>query len=152
MNARRGVILAAALLLPGVAGAINCQLTVTPLVFGLYTPAQVSPLDAVADISVRCVAQPGSYTVTIGPGQSGDQLARSMIAGPGEFLSYGLYRDAARTQIWGDGTPPTFTVIGTRLSQGPPTVTVHPLYGRIYANQYPDPGSYTDNLLVTVLF
>ena len=149
----RKVALAAAILyLPAVASALNCTITLTPLAFGLYTPGQATPVDAVANITVRCVAQPGTYAVTIGPGLSGDQLARTMLAGPGEFLSYNLYRDAARTQIWGNGAPPTFTVTGTRPSVGRPTINVHPLYGRIFSGQNPDPGNYADNLLITVLF
>jgi spore coat protein U-like protein len=140
------------LLLPGHALALNCTVTVTPLAFGVYTPGQSGPLDAVADISVRCVAQPGTYAVSIGPGLSGDQLNRSMTAPGGYVLDYNLYRDAARTQVWGNGIAPTFVVTGNRPSVGRPTVNVHPLYGRIFASQTPDPGSYTDSLVVTVLF
>lgn len=150
---RPGIVLSAALLLlPGLASGLNCTITLTPLAFGLYQPGQMVPVDAVANITVRCVAQPGTYVVTIGPGLSGDQLARTMLAGPGEILNYNLYRDAAHTQIWGNGTPPTFTVTGSRTGVGRPTVNVHPLYGRLFENQTPNPGNYADNLLVTVLF
>jgi spore coat protein U-like protein len=142
----------ALLLVPGLATALNCTITLTPLAFGLYQPGQAAPVDAVANITVRCVAQPGTYEVTIGPGLSGDQLARTMLAGPGEILNYNLYRDAARTQVWGNGTPPSFTVTGSRPRVGQPTVNIHPLYGRVFESQTPDPGNYADNLLVTVLF
>ena len=152
MRRFRAALSAAFLLVPGIAGALNCTVTLTPLAFGLYQPGQAVPLDAVANITVRCVAQPGTYEVTIGPGLSGDQLARTMLAGPGEVLNYNLYRDAAHTQVWGNGTPPTFTVTGSRPRVGQPTVTVHPLYGRVFESQTPDPGNYADNLLVTVLF
>ena len=150
---RSSAALAAALLLaPGFVNALNCTITLTPLAFGLYRPGTSIPLDAVANITVRCVAQPGTYAVTIGPGLSGNQLSRTMQAGAGEFLNYNLYRDAAHTQIWGNGTPPTFTVTGSRPRVGQPTINVHPLYGRVFENQLPDPGTYADNLLVTVLF
>ena len=102
------LLLAIALLLPGIANAINCTITLNPLSFGMYTPAGTVPLDAVSDITVRCVAQPGSYSVSIGPGFSGNQLLRTMLAGGADILNYNLFRDPARTQIWGDGTPPTF--------------------------------------------
>ena len=152
MKALKTMLVAAVLLSPGVVQAINCQVTVTPLIFGLYMPGQSSPLDAVAEISVRCMAQPGNYAVTIGPGLSGDQLLRTLLAGPGDALNYNLYRDAGRTQVWGSGVPPTFTVTGARLRVGRPTITTHSLYGRILSNQFPNPGTYTDSLLVTVLF
>ena len=146
------LLLAIALLLPGIANAINCTITLNPLSFGMYTLAGTVPLDAVSDITVRCVAQAGSYSVSIGPGFSGNQLLRTMLAGGTDILNYNLFRDPARTQIWGDGIPPTFVVIGSRAGVGRPTVNVHSLYGRVFSGQTPNPGNYADNLLVTVLF
>ena len=146
------LLVAIALLLPGIANAINCTITLNPLPFGMYTPAGTVPLDAVSNITIRCVAQPGSYSVSIGPGFSGNQLLRTMLAGGSDVLNYNLFRDPARTQIWGDGTPPTFVVIGSRTGVGRPTVNVHSLYGRVFSGQTPNPGNYADNLLVTVLF
>ena len=146
------LLLAIALLLPGIANAINCTITLNPLSFGMYTPAGTVPLDAVSDITVRCVAQAGTYSVSIGPGFSGNQLLRTMLAGGADVLNYNLFRDPARTQIWGDGIPPTFVVIGSRAGVGRPTVNVHSLYGRVFSGQTPNPGDYADNLLVTVLF
>ena len=139
-------------MLPGIANAINCTITLNPLPFGMYSPGGAVPLDAVSDITVRCVAQPGNYSVSIGPGLSGNQLLRTMLAGGGGFLNYNLFRDPARSQIWGDGTPPSFVVVGSRPSVGRPTFNVHPLYGRVFGGQTPNPGNYADNLLVTVLF
>jgi len=146
------VLVALVLLLPGVANALNCTITLNPLSFGMYTPGGSVHLDAVSDITVRCVAQPGTYAVSIGPGLSGNQLLRALLAGVGEILNYNLFRDPARTQIWGDGTPPSFVVTGTRASVGQPTINVHPIYGRVFSGQTPNPGNYADNLLVTVLF
>lgn len=152
---RSGSALAAvlgAVLFPGDASAINCQIRLNPIDFGIYRPLQVAPLDVIGTITVRCMAQPGSYGVTIGPGGAGDFLARTLTNGAGGVLMYNLYRDPARAQIWGDGSPSTFIVAGARTSPGRPTVTDHPVYGRIFAGQAPDPGTYVDNLLVTVLF
>jgi len=141
-----------AIVIPRDALAINCQVRLNPIDFGIYRPLQAAPLDVIGTITVRCMAQPGSYGVTIGPGSSGDFLSRLLTSGTGGTLVYNLYRDAARTQIWGDGSPSTFIVAGARTNQGRPTVTDHPVYGRVFAGQTPDPGTYVDNLLVTVLF
>jgi len=146
------LFVASALLLPGIANALNCSITLTPLSFGMYTPGRTSPLDAVSNITVRCVAQPGTYAVSFGPGLSGSQFMRTLSAGGGNILNYNLYRDPARTQIWGDGTPPSFVVTGARTRVGQPTINVHALYGRVFSGQTPNPGTYADNLLVTVLF
>ena len=140
------------LLVPTSASAIQCRITVTPLSFGTYSPTVPTHLDVIGQLDVRCQGQPGSFTVILGPGVSGDQLARTLSIGGATNLNYNLYRDAARTQIWGDGIPPTFVVSGVRPSRGRPTFYNYPVYGRVFANQAPNPGIYADNLLVTVLF
>ncbi len=151
----RSVILAGVaiiLLVPDLAHAINCRVTLVAMNFGLYTPMTTVHVDVMGQINVRCQAQPGSFTVTIGPGSSGDHTARTMLSATSDILNYNLYRDASRTQIWGDGTPPTFVVSGMRPSQGRPTFYDYPIYGRIFANQVPNAGRYNDNPVVTVLF
>ena len=140
------------LLVPDLAHAIACRIRVNPINFGIYTPLTTAHVDVIGQIEVRCQAQPGSFSVIIGPGISGNQFARILSAGGGLTLDYNLYRNAARTQLWGDGTPPTFVFSGVRTSKGRPSTYNYPVYGRIFANQAPDPGIYADNLLVTVLF
>jgi spore coat protein U-like protein len=140
------------LLMPDIAQAINCRVRVNPVNFGIYRPLTTAHVDVIGQFEVRCQAQPGSFSVIIGPGNSGNQLARVLSAVGGLSLDYNLYRDAARTQLWGDGTPPTFVFSGVRTNRGRPSSYNYPVYGRIFANQAPDPGQYSDNLLVTVLF
>ena len=144
-----GVLL---LVLPLTANAITCRIGLRPIDFGLYMPLTQVPVDVIGQFDVQCQAQPGTFAVIIGAGISGNQLARTLSAGGSGVLNYNLYRDAARTQIWGDGTPPTVIVTGSRTGRGRPTFYIYPVYARIFANQAPDPGIYGDNLLVTVLF
>jgi len=140
------------LLMPSQANAITCRVRVSTIPFGMYMPMTPTPVDIMGRIQVRCQAQPGTFSVTIGPGTSGSQLARTLSAGGADVLNYNLYRDPARTQLWGDGTPPTFVVTGVRTSRGRPTFYNYPIYGRIYASQSPNPGAYMDITVVTVLF
>lgn len=154
-NMRAGAMLAVfvlALLGHDEAHAIQCKLLVTPVNFGIYMPMTPAPVDVVGDLTVRCQAQPGTFSVMIGTGISGDQTARAMSAGGAGLLYYNLYRDPARTEIWGDGTPPSFMVSGVRSGKGRPSFFNLPIYGRIFANQAPGTGVYNDNLVVTVLF
>jgi len=144
--------LLAVLLVPERAHAINCRITLVPINFGIYMPLRATHLDVTGSLNVRCMAQPGSFTVRIGPGTSGNQLARTMLSGAANTLNYNLYENAARTLIWGDGTPPTVSVSGIRSAKGRPSYFSYPVYGRIYANQAPSPGIYNDNILVTILF
>jgi spore coat protein U-like protein len=132
--------------------AINCRINVTPMSFGTYMPLTPTHVDVIGQFTIRCQAQSGTFVVAIGPGMSGNQLARILSAGAGNSLDYNLYRDAARTQIWGDGNPPSFVVTGVRPNRGRPTVYNYPIYGRIFANQAPNPGQYADSLVATVLF
>jgi len=139
-------------LVPVDAWAIQCRIRVGAINFGTYMPLTTTHVDVIGQFEVRCQAQPGTFAVIIGPGLSGDQTARTLVSATGEILFYNLYVDAARTQIWGDGTPPTLNVTGARLSQGRPTVFNYPVYGRIFANQAPNPGQYADDPVATVLF
>ena len=135
------------------ASAIQCRLMVVqPMNFGLYLPATASPVDVVGELTVRCQSRPGPFSVSIGPGLSGDQTARTLLGATPTPLSYNLFRDPARTELWGDGTPPSFVATGVRPNRGRPTFYNFPIYGRIFANQAPDSGVYNDSLLVTVLF
>lgn len=132
--------------------AVNCKATFAPLVFGTYMPMTTSHLDVTGQVDVRCQAQPGSFSVMLSAGGSGDPLNRVMTAGIGDILAYNLFLDAARTQVWGDGSPPTLFATGVRTSGGRPSFYTFPIYGRIFANQAPDTGTYADNIVVTVLF
>lgn len=137
---------------PDLAHAINCRVTLVAMNFGIYTPMTTTHVDVMGQVNLRCQAQPGSFTVTISAGASGDHSARTLLSATADILNYNLYRDAARTQIWGDGSPPTFVVSGIRPNKGRPNFYNYPIYGRVFANQTPNAGIYNDDPMVTVLF
>lgn len=140
------------LLFADAAFAINCRIRLTPLSFGTYIPLTPAPVDVIGQINIRCGGQPGTFAVLMGPGNSGSYAVRTLTTVGTDLLNYNIYIDPARSQIWGDGTPPTFTVTGSRNRRGRPTRYNYPVYGRIFAGQAPNPGTYSDNLLTTVLF
>ena len=115
-------------------------------------PGRPNNLDATGLMIVRCVGRPGSFSVLMGPGSSGDQANRTMFSGPTNTLSYNIYQNAARTLIWGDGTPPTVTQSGIRNNNGRPSWFFYPYFGRLFAGQSPNSGFYTDSIVTTVLF
>jgi spore coat protein U-like protein len=68
----------------------------------------------------------------------------------GELLGYNLFRDAARTTIWGDGTSGT----SVYFDASPPkdtnvNVTV---YGRVSAGQDVSAGTFADTISATINF
>ena len=68
--------------------------------------------------------------------------------GPGtEVLQYQIYRDAARSQIWSQGSD-SFRLVTNGVSS-PNQLTV---FGRIPPRQEVEPGAYTDVLTATVDF
>jgi spore coat protein U-like protein len=72
------------------------------------------------------------------------------IANGGNTLNYNLYRDSARSQVWGDGSGSTFTVTGT--GSGLLTASTLTVYGDIAAAQDKPPGTYTSTITVTVTY
>ena len=134
----------------------TCEVTGSALTFGTYNPLAPGPLDAVGNISVRCSAlvlgAVVSYDVALSPGMSGVYGARAMQSG-GDALSYNLYLDAARSQVWGDGTGGTGQAANAYLLDVLFfRVTDFPVYGRLPAGQNAPAGAYSDTLFATVIF
>jgi spore coat protein U-like protein len=70
-----------------------------------------------------------------------------MRSSEGDFsLDYNLYRDSARTEIWGDGTGSTFI----RGGVGTGVPAQFNLYGRIPGRQNVKADIYNDSVIVTV--
>ena len=78
-------------------------------------------------------------------------------AGAASFRRQGTlerHLDAARAQVWGDGTNSTGTVAGTTSFvwfQTSKTAN-HTVYGRVPAQQNAASGAYTDTIVVTITF
>lgn len=143
--------------------AISCNVTATGVAFGVYNPLTGTDLNSTGNINFSCTRTglldltPGvSYSIQPGPGNSGTYVPRRMSSGA-NTMNYNLYRDAARTLIWGDGT-------GGSSAQGGnvsfPLLNLssvtrdndHTIYGRIFGGQNVAVGSYTDTISVTVIF
>jgi spore coat protein U-like protein len=127
-----------------------------PLDFGVYNPLSGSHADAVGNVSVTCGAlvlgANISYEVTLGTGMSGGASNRTMSNGSGT-LNYNLYTDSSRVLVWGDGAGGTHTITHSYLlSLIFSTTDNFPVYGRIPSGQNAEAGSYSDTILVTVIF
>jgi spore coat protein U-like protein len=127
-----------------------CQATATNLAFGAYTPGS-GLINQTSTVSVRCT-QGTTYSIGLNAGTFGTIAARQMGFGA-QRLNYSLFRDAARTQNWGN-TPPTDTVAGSGTGIAA-AYTAYTVYGQILdsaANQAVTPGAYTDTITVTVTY
>lgn len=131
----------------------SCTVTTTGVAFGSYDPIASVNNDSAGSIRVRCTllaALAGSYTIALSTGGAPSFDLRRMANG-GSLLRYNLYTDAARSQIWGDGTGATQTVTNGFLALLAVDQTTS-VYGRIPAGQNVAAGSYADTVVVTITF
>ena len=153
-------MLAALLLAPCVAPAADCTASATSVGFGVYDAAIATPDDSTGSLTVSCTYTGGGtrdvpYVVTLGSANSPSPATRWLATGSFR-LYYNLYRNAARTEIWGDGTGGSFVVSGT-LRPGPGVGNntrsdTYTVYGRVPAQQDAGVGDYVDTIFVTLTF
>ena len=125
--------------------AANCLISTQPVDFGT-TGVLSGNVDATGQVSVNCT--PGTtYSVGLGNGQTGTGPTSRRMALGNQGITYGLYRDTARSLPWGS-TIGTNTVAGT----GTGAAQGIPVYGRVPAQTTPAPGTYTDTVVVTVTY
>ena len=136
------------LLLAGRAGALGCNITTTPIGFGNYESSSVFALDATADVNVNCDASvPYLVRLDAGENSAGTFSPRKMLlAGGSDAMNYNLYRNASRSEIWGDGTNGSFIQSGAGTGAG----VQLPVYGRLFGAQNVGAGTYLDNITVTI--
>lgn len=153
---RRIAVIAAALVVQTASARAHiCTVSATGVSFGLYDPRSSSPRDSTATVNVGCTGLVGltiavNYSISLSAG-NGSVTSRYMSSGMGQ-LRYQLYGDAARTSVWGDGTGPTAVVTGSWLIGLFVPYQSYTIYGRIPPNQHVAPGTYTDTILVTVVY
>jgi spore coat protein U-like protein len=127
----------------------NCTVSSSAVAFGTVNPLSGSDVDASGGITVTCTNGTAWVAAAgVGSGTGASFASRKMASG-GNLLNYSLYTDAARANVWGDGTgaTTTFSNTGSGIAQA---VTV---YGRVPSGQATvPPGSYTDTVSVTVTY
>lgn len=129
--------------------AADCNITAAPLAFPAVT-ALNSQVTANTSVNVTCVSG-APYTIALDAGTTpGATVAnrRLLLNGGASTIVYGLFKDAAWTQPWGDGTSGTTTNAGTGNGNSQ-TFTV---YGRVQPQTLPPPGNYSDTVTATVSF
>jgi spore coat protein U-like protein len=123
----------------------TCTISVSPVVFGAYSPS--SALNATAQVSVSCSrTSPNNIGLDAGKAAGATVTTRRMTNGV-RSLAYSLYQDPGRTTNWGE-TAGRDAVSG-RGESTPQTVTV---YGHVPAGQASAAGAVSDAVMVTVTF
>jgi spore coat protein U-like protein len=129
--------------------AMSCTVSSLGVALGSYDSILRNQQDSNGTLTYRCDDVSTDIIIQLSSGSSGSYFPRRMSQGPFR-LSYNLYRDGARTLVWGDGSAGT-TQLGpfTPASGIDTDVTV---YGRIPANQNVHAGPFSDTIVVTVVF
>jgi len=138
-------------------GTLNVTLTITAsctvqnsptLAFG-SVGTLTSNTDATTAITVQCT-NTTTYDIALGQGANGTSVTARQMLGTGgspSTVNYALYRDAGRTQNWGQ-TIGTDVVSGTG-NGADQNVTV---YGRVPIQTSVKPDTYTDTVAITVTY
>ncbi|MCF7647236.1 spore coat U domain-containing protein [Bacillus subtilis] len=98
--------------------------------------------DAETSITVQC-SKDQAYSVGLNDGANVGESSRRMKSGD-NYIRYGLYQNAARTQGWGN-----YAVI---KANGNGTDQKIPIYGRIGKQATPPAGDYIDTVAITVTY
>ncbi len=128
----------------------NCTVSTTPVAFGDVDVTSGQAVQGTGSVSVTCTnGTPWTAVADAGAGSGADLSTRKMANGP-NLLTYRLFTDSARSQVWGDGVGGATTAlsdIGTGTSQ------MKTIYGTIPAGQTGMPaGEYADTVQVTVTY
>ena len=127
----------------------NCTISTAPLAFGAYDPVDANSaanLNGTGTVIVACTKNVAP-TIALGLGDNPNGATRRLNDGT-NYLTYEMYKDAARTQVWGDAGGDLLSP-GAAPSKAPRTFTV---YGAVTGNQDVPAGNYADTVVATVNF
>jgi spore coat protein U-like protein len=124
----------------------SCSVSNTTLAFGGYNTTSPANVDQNATLQVACT-KGTTATVGLDEGSHASGGARRMSNGT-DFLTYQLYKEAARTNVWGNSGSDLVS-LAAASSNASQSLTV---YGRVPGSQDVSIGSYSDTVLVTVTF
>ena len=152
MNTKRLLILLALVigtLYASDAHAQACTISATSVNFGSYNVFNGSHTDSTGTVTYRCNGSAHNITIGLTQGASASFNQRQMQKGS-ESLTYNLFVDASRTNIWGDGTSGTSVY---SISNPPNNTNVNlTVYGRVTAGQDVSAGSFSDTVTAVINF
>jgi spore coat protein U-like protein len=98
-------------------------------------------------LNATCTGQT-PYFVALDNGLNGTSAtARKMKSASSDLVTYGLYRDSARSLPWG-----TIATGQAQSGTGVGVAQVYTIYGQVPAQPTATAGTYTDRIVVTVTY
>lgn len=137
-----------------IANAATCTASASDA-FGGYNPLAGAQATTTGMIAVTCTGtlnEVVNVTITLSAG-FGSYSNRTMLSGSTPMY-YNLYRDAAYSQVWGDGVSGgTYSLSDTITLTSTSVTKCYTVYSRIAGNQKQlIAGTYADNVTVTVSY
>lgn len=129
----------------------TCTITGGNLEFGQYDTLDTNPDFAQLALRVACTQgttnqielDEGTHAAA---GSTAAAPARRLDGANGDFLSYDLYTDAGRTDVWGGGA--SSNAYAAADADEHDSI----IYGKITERQDVVSGTYTDTVIATILF
>ena len=125
----------------------GCTVLTAEMVFDVSAGPDSGPIDSSTQIEIECTRL-ALFRVDLDTGSNASGTQRRMRNPSGDFLPYEIYRNAARTQVWGSGWGNAPWGIAWGLGRGSMTA-----YGRIAslpANL--SAGTYEDVVTISITF
>ena len=125
-----------------------CTISTAPVAFGAYDPVvtnAATDLNGTGTLTVACT-KGASATIDLGVGNNLSGGSRRMSSGS-DFLNYALYKDAARTQVWGSAMTGGSTSTYNSATRNSTAITV---YGKVPQAQDVTVGAYSDVVVATI--
>lgn len=138
---------AQATLAPQVEVIDGCTVLTAEMVFDVSPGAGAGPIDSSTQIEIECTRL-AVFRIDMDYGSNASGAQRRMRNASGDFIPYEIYRNAARSQVWGSGWGSAPWGIAWGLGRGSMTA-----YGRIAT--VPSgltPGTYEDTVTVSITF
>lgn len=123
----------------------SCYVSASSINFG-SAGLLSSNIDTTGTVSVQCTnTTPYKIALSYGTGSGAGIGGARYLSKTGAQFAYNLYKDAARSVIWGDSLGVnTNDATGTGINQN------FTVYGRVPAQATPGAGNYADSITVTV--
>ena len=126
----------------------TCTISTTATIsFGAYSVFNPSPNDSNGTLTFVCTGVAGPVTISLMGIQPDGSRA---LKNGGDMLSYHVFSDAARSQVWGDGTFGSAPVTFAKPVDGAVNTAV--MFGRIFPRQDVTFGPYSDSFVAVVNF
>jgi spore coat protein U-like protein len=124
----------------------DCTITATDLAFGTLGLLAAN-VDATSTLTITCTSG-ANYQIALNPGTvSGSTIEDRKMASGTNQLGFQIYRNAARTQVWGQTSG-----MDTQGGTGTGAVSTVTVYGRVPPQLTPPAGTYETQITATISY